>query len=39
MRVAVTLDMQYSMSNRHLEALYLVIGEGRKKNRERDFRC
>lgn len=31
MRVAVDLDMHYSMSNRQLEALDVAMGEGHKK--------
>lgn len=30
MRVAISLDMQYSMNNRHLEMLDLVAGERHK---------
>lgn len=29
--------MQYRMSNRHLEALDLVIGEGHKKKTEKEI--
>lgn len=35
MRVTITLAMQCSMSNRRLEALDLVTGEGHKKHRKR----